>query len=112
MPLEYANDVCEKNRQVWKILDEKVELDSLSPLPARPPRIESDTAPRFDCVKHALQWISCGKDLRMSKPRSEDPTPLQSIVEADHVQVLVTGSLYLVGCVIKVLELYEDEHKR
>ncbi|XP_077865293.1 folylpolyglutamate synthase, mitochondrial-like [Saccoglossus kowalevskii] len=103
--LEYANDVCEKNRQVWKILDEKVEPDSLSPLPARPPRIELDTAPRFDCVKHVLQWISCGKDSRMSKPRSEDPTPLQSIVEADHVQVLVTGSLHLVGCVIKVLEL-------
>ncbi|XP_002741781.1 folylpolyglutamate synthase, mitochondrial-like [Saccoglossus kowalevskii] len=58
----------------------------------------------FDCIVDALQWAACAKDSHMSHPRPEDPTPPHSVLEADHIQVLVTGSLHLVGGVIKVLD--------
>ncbi|XP_037060443.1 folylpolyglutamate synthase, mitochondrial isoform X2 [Peromyscus leucopus] len=66
----------------------------------------------FSCISHALQWISQGRD-----PIFQPPTPLRSLLshptassgasilrEAAAIHVLVTGSLHLVGGVLKLLE--------
>uniref|UniRef100_A0ABM0MKA0 tetrahydrofolate synthase n=1 Tax=Saccoglossus kowalevskii TaxID=10224 RepID=A0ABM0MKA0_SACKO len=107
IPIEVEHDVCKQNRQAWQSLEEERERNPGSQLAASSSKTKSDSSKyvKFECVKHALQWLSCGKDSHMPNPRSEDPTPPQSIMEADHVQVLVTGSLYLIGCVIHVLDL-------
>ncbi|XP_002730447.2 folylpolyglutamate synthase, mitochondrial-like [Saccoglossus kowalevskii] len=106
IPIQAEHDVCEENRQAWQSLQEEVERDSISPESSSRTESDQDSSKyvRFECVKHALQWLSCGKDSYLPKPRSEDPTPPQPVMEADHVQVLVTGSLYLIGCVIQILD--------
>ena len=57
----------------------------------------------FPCVAHALQWIVNGQDpLIESLPNKKFPVP-DVVAGATRVQVLVTGSLRLVGSVMKVL---------
>ncbi|KAF7654674.1 hypothetical protein LDENG_00066700 [Lucifuga dentata] len=64
----------------------------------------------FPCILSALQWISQGKDpvLASAGSRSSSPSPAQpefkELREAGHTCVLVTGSLHLVGGVLKHLE--------
>ncbi|XP_004455667.1 folylpolyglutamate synthase, mitochondrial isoform X2 [Dasypus novemcinctus] len=66
----------------------------------------------FSCISHALQWISQGRD-----PVFQPPGPPQDFLahpvigsgarvlrEAAATHVLVTGSLHLVGGVLKLLE--------
>lgn len=66
----------------------------------------------FSCISHALQWISQGRD-----PVFQPPDPPQGLLahtvagsgadvlrEAAAIHVLVTGSLHLVGGVLKLLE--------
>ncbi|XP_077986684.1 folylpolyglutamate synthase, mitochondrial-like isoform X2 [Glandiceps talaboti] len=57
----------------------------------------------FQCITDALQWAACAKDPRLSSPSRENPSPPDIVLDAQHIQVLVTGSLHLVGGVIKVL---------
>ncbi|XP_006825305.1 folylpolyglutamate synthase, mitochondrial-like [Saccoglossus kowalevskii] len=90
--IEEGREVCKANRNTWLTLEEQLSRETQSV--------------SFECVMHALRWASCGKDSLMPKPRSEDPTPPQCIMEADHVQVLVTGSLHLVATVIKILDTH------
>uniref|UniRef100_A0A8D2D2C6 Folylpolyglutamate synthase n=1 Tax=Sciurus vulgaris TaxID=55149 RepID=A0A8D2D2C6_SCIVU len=66
----------------------------------------------FSCISHALQWISQGRDpvfQAPSPPRGLLTHPMASsgasiLREAAAVHVLVTGSLHLVGGVLKLLE--------
>ncbi|XP_047379792.1 folylpolyglutamate synthase, mitochondrial isoform X1 [Sciurus carolinensis] len=66
----------------------------------------------FSCISHALQWISQGRDpvfQSPSPPRGLLTHPMASsgasvLREAAAVHVLVTGSLHLVGGVLKLLE--------
>ena len=66
----------------------------------------------FSCISHALQWITQGRD-----PVFQPPSPPRGLLahpvaysgamvlqEAAAVHVLVTGSLHLVGGVLKLLE--------
>ncbi|XP_006818114.1 folylpolyglutamate synthase, mitochondrial-like [Saccoglossus kowalevskii] len=85
--------ICKENRGTFQAM--KGEL--YDALPSKP------TSASFVCAMHAVQWAACGKDPYIPHPRHKDPTPPQSIMEADHVQVLVTGSLLLVGRVIGIL---------
>jgi len=68
------------------------------------------TLPRptvFPCINHALHWITSGRD--SSLPLLHDETPISphppppDIAKATHIQLLVTGSLHLVGAVMNVM---------
>ena len=62
----------------------------------------------FDCITHALHWASGGRHTPPS-PQVTLPSPPPSptfpktLGEAAHIQVLVTGSLHLVGGVMGLL---------
>ena len=73
------------------------------------------TLPRttvFSCVNHALHWITSGRDSTLPPP-SDDmtaPHPLPpDIAKATHIQLLVTGSLHLVGTVMSVMGYTVDD---
>lgn len=66
----------------------------------------------FPCLSHALQWIAQGRDPHLPAPPPKGgahPQPVASsgavlLQEAAAVRVLVTGSLHLVGGVLKLLD--------
>ncbi|XP_076054249.1 folylpolyglutamate synthase, mitochondrial-like [Oratosquilla oratoria] len=60
----------------------------------------------FPCINDALVWLSCGRNAELSNSLQTPPAfpPPQSLQEASQVQVLVTGSLHLVGGVLAVLD--------
>ncbi|XP_044295953.1 folylpolyglutamate synthase, mitochondrial isoform X2 [Varanus komodoensis] len=65
----------------------------------------------FPCISQALQWIAQGRDphVQPPPPRGLHPHPVASsgavlLKEAAVIRVLVTGSLHLVGGVLKLLD--------
>ncbi|KAJ8038606.1 Folylpolyglutamate synthase, mitochondrial [Holothuria leucospilota] len=55
-------------------------------------------------IQSALQWASAGKDEKMGSPDIQNfPLP-ETANKADRIQVLVTGSLYLVGGALTLLD--------
>lgn len=65
----------------------------------------------FPCISHALQWITQGRDphIHASASRVAHPHPAASsgavlLKNAATIRVLVTGSLHLVGGVLKLLD--------
>ncbi|XP_015685625.1 folylpolyglutamate synthase, mitochondrial [Protobothrops mucrosquamatus] len=65
----------------------------------------------FPCISHALQWVTQGRDphLPALAPQGLHPHPVASsgavlLKEAVAIRVLVTGSLHLVGGVLKLLD--------
>ncbi|XP_038193824.1 folylpolyglutamate synthase, mitochondrial isoform X2 [Arvicola amphibius] len=116
---------CLQHQQHWSCLDEKQAGPDLwsSPGPEpggpgsmllsrHPPHSTSTNSLVFSCISHALQWISQGRD-----PVFQPPSPPRSLLshptassgasilrEAAAIHVLVTGSLHLVGGVLKLLE--------
>ncbi|XP_075841976.1 folylpolyglutamate synthase, mitochondrial isoform X5 [Microtus pennsylvanicus] len=109
---------CLQHQQHWSCLGEKQAGPDLwsSPAPEpgawHPPHSASTNSLVFSCISHALQWISQGRD-----PIFQPPSPPRSLLshptassgasilrEAAAIHVLVTGSLHLVGGVLKLLE--------
>ncbi|KAF0878893.1 FOLC protein, partial [Crocuta crocuta] len=109
---------CLTHQEHWSRLEE--EQAGLEPgAPAsllvapHPPEAHSAASSLvFSCISHALQWISQGRD-----PVFQPPDPPQGLLahavagsgadvlrEAAAIHVLVTGSLHLVGGVLKLLE--------
>jgi len=64
--------------------------------------MSSDTAV-FPSISDAIRWLACGKDTLIEKARDGSPEIPPKLAMAEHVQILVTGSLHLVGGVIKFL---------
>lgn len=68
---------------------------------------DSHGSPTFDCALQALVWATQGKDIAvascMKAPQESLPVAPLPMREADHIQVLVTGSSKLVGVVLSVL---------
>ncbi|KAG3288044.1 folylpolyglutamate synthase, mitochondrial isoform X1 [Ictidomys tridecemlineatus] len=116
---------CLQHQQHWSCLDEEQARrdlwrpSSLEPggpaplrLAPRGPRPCSSSSLVFSCISHALQWISQGRDPIFqppSLPRGLLAHPTASngasvLREATAIHVLVTGSLHLVGGVLKLLE--------
>ncbi|KAM4695810.1 folylpolyglutamate synthase, mitochondrial isoform 2-T2 [Rhinophrynus dorsalis] len=65
----------------------------------------------FPCISHALQWATQGRDLEFPSPDlnmlHHHPVASSGSVllrEATRVQVLITGSLHLVGGALKLLD--------
>ncbi|XP_055456864.1 folylpolyglutamate synthase, mitochondrial isoform X2 [Psammomys obesus] len=116
---------CLQHQQHWSRLGEKQASPDLwsspSPQPGgpgslllapHPPQPASSSSLVFSCISHALQWISQGRD-----PVFQAPSPPRSLLshptassgasvlrEAAAIHVLVTGSLHLVGGVLKLLD--------
>ena len=57
----------------------------------------------FPCVSQAIRWLLGGKDPLIEEFCQEDLPVPDFITKASRVQVLVGGSLHLVGTVMKVL---------
>ncbi|XP_069870374.1 folylpolyglutamate synthase, mitochondrial isoform X3 [Dipodomys merriami] len=116
---------CFQHQQHWSCLDkEQNSPDIWSPsnpelggpasllLASHLPRPCNTSSLVFSCISHALQWISQGRD-----PVFQPPSPSRNLLthpmassganvlrEAAAIHVLVTGSLHLVGGVLKLLE--------
>ncbi|XP_042537175.1 folylpolyglutamate synthase, mitochondrial isoform X1 [Dipodomys spectabilis] len=116
---------CFQHQQHWSCLDkEQNSPDIWSPsnpglggpasllLASHPPRPCNTSSLVFSCISHALQWISQGRD-----PVFQPPSPSRNLLthpmassganvlrEAAAIHVLVTGSLHLVGGVLKLLD--------
>ncbi|NWI11291.1 FOLC protein, partial [Crypturellus soui] len=129
--LENALTRCLENQKTWtQLLEEKVaqelwlaaplEVGSLlKPDPVRGALLLVPSAERplnsnslvFPCISHALQWIAQGRDPHVPAPSAKGahPHPVASsgavlLREAAVIRVLVTGSLHLVGGVLKLLD--------
>ncbi|XP_004713349.1 folylpolyglutamate synthase, mitochondrial [Echinops telfairi] len=80
--------------------------------PRCPPHTHSTSSLVFSCISHALQWISQGRDPVFQLPGSPRGLLTHPVAdggasvlrEAAAIHVLVTGSLHLVGGVLKLLE--------
>jgi len=57
----------------------------------------------FPCVSQAVRWLLGGRD-PLVPPLSADDLPLPDFIsQASRLQILIAGSLYLVGTAMKVL---------
>ncbi|XP_012627473.1 folylpolyglutamate synthase, mitochondrial isoform X3 [Microcebus murinus] len=115
---------CLEHQQHWNRLDEEQASPDLWSSPSLEPGGPASLllAPRpphscasslvFSCISHALQWISQGRDPVFQPPRPPrglfaHPVAASGasvLQEAVAIHVLVTGSLHLVGGVLKLLE--------
>ncbi|XP_051835999.1 folylpolyglutamate synthase, mitochondrial isoform X2 [Antechinus flavipes] len=126
--LDHMLTRCLENQKQWnQLAEEKAGQDPWlaqapepSTGPLHGPLLLVPPAPRplntnslvFSCISHALQWISQGRDPHFrpsSPPRGLHSHPVASsgavlLKEASSIQVLVTGSLHLVGGVLKLLD--------
>ena len=75
--------------------------------------MKEDKMATFNCLGQALRWCSAGKDSSLPPPSPEAKAstdfPLVEVSEATHVQVLITGSLHLVGAAMNILGCSVDE---
>lgn len=116
---------CLEHQQHWSRLDEEVASPDLWSTPSpeaggpaslllapRLPHTHGTSSLVFSCISHALQWISQGRDPDFqtpSCPRDLLAHPVANsgasvLREAAAIHVLVTGSLHLVGGVLKLLD--------
>ncbi|XP_049753079.1 folylpolyglutamate synthase, mitochondrial isoform X2 [Elephas maximus indicus] len=116
---------CLEHQQHWGNLTEKQASPDLwrppNPEPSgptslllapHPPHSHSASSLIFSCISHALQWISQGRDPVFQPPCSPRGLLTHPVAgsgasvlrEAAAIHVLVTGSLHLVGGVLKLLE--------
>ncbi|NXC75273.1 FOLC protein, partial [Anhinga anhinga] len=129
--LENALTRCLENQRTWtRLLEEKEGQDPwlpaplrvgglLQPAPARGTLLLVPPAPRplnspalvFPCLAQALRWVAQGRDPQLAAPTATGahPHPAASsgavlLREAAAVRVLVTGSLHLVGGVLRLLD--------
>ncbi|GAB1597943.1 folylpolyglutamate synthase, mitochondrial-like [Argonauta hians] len=98
-----ASKVCQTNEKLWYELQSNKDYDDKNTQPA------SNTSPVckthvFESIYDCIVWCSQGKDKALSKHLSKISLTPSILTEADHIQVLVTGSLYLVGGVLTVFK--------
>ncbi|XP_041049684.1 folylpolyglutamate synthase, mitochondrial isoform X2 [Carcharodon carcharias] len=62
----------------------------------------------FPCINNALQWITQGRDpnlqLSLANPHNVQLAGAATLKEASTIQILITGSLHLVGGCLKLLD--------
>ena len=102
---------CDKNQRVWMALRDAGVQPHADPL-----QDSSDTdhviqnahddglySTTFPCVSQAIRWLLSGKDLHIP-PLSPGGFALPDFIsKATRLQVLITGSIHLVGTAMKVL---------
>ena len=107
----------ESNKRAWVELqslsrdNHVIKQDAPSHRVASP--MKEDKMATFDCLSQALRWCSAGKDTSLppASPEAKMSTnpSLVPISEATHVQILITGSLHLVGAAMNLLGCTVDE---
>ncbi|NXO50885.1 FOLC protein, partial [Aramus guarauna] len=128
--LENALTRCLENQQMWtRLLEEKGGQDPWLPAPLRAggllqpaprgtlllvppaPRPLNSSALVFPCLAQALRWVAQGRDPQLAAPAATGahlhPAASSGAVllrEAAAIRVLVTGSLHLVGGVLRLLD--------
>ncbi|NWU62575.1 FOLC protein, partial [Pterocles burchelli] len=129
--VENALTRCLENQRTWtRLLEEKGGQDPwlpaplragglLQPAPTRGSLLLVPPAPRplnspalvFPCLAQALRWVAQGRDPQLAAPAATGahPHPAASsgavlLREAAAIRVLVTGSLHLVGGVLRLLD--------
>ncbi|XP_053731130.1 folylpolyglutamate synthase, mitochondrial isoform X2 [Synchiropus splendidus] len=104
---------CLDNERSWRLQNKSEEnigalliKDGLSLIPEK----KAETMV-FPCILSALQWITQGRDSVLAGPAKKDLLVKPSIAakaaalcEATEIHILVTGSLHLVGGVLKHLD--------
>ncbi|XP_064616847.1 folylpolyglutamate synthase, mitochondrial-like [Liolophura sinensis] len=82
-----------------------VELETLDTAPNSQETQNSDNIPSsvITCLSEALQWTTQGRDPAL--PRRQATLIIPGYLQkASHIQILVTGSIHLVGGVLKLIE--------
>jgi len=91
--------MCERNKQTWLTLQPLHSQDNISSV--------------FPCISSALRWICNGRELEIQKPVDGSPEVPLKMAECEHIQIVVTGSLHLVGGLMKYLgPIYENSIDR
>ena len=91
--------------------DDSSQLRRTPKLPPEPTKSASDNGPMptmtFNCIADSLIWVSRGFDSRLLN-EGVTGVSIQGLPDclkcADHVQVLCTGSLHLVGDILSLLD--------
>lgn len=124
MTLDCQRARTESNKQAWlelQSLSHDTQVDHMtSPINQVAPldhhtssSMTEDKMATFNCLSQALRWCSAGRDPSLPPPSPEAKTsavlPLVEVSEAAHVQVLITGSLHLVGAAMNILGCTVDE---
>ncbi|XP_025113219.1 folylpolyglutamate synthase, mitochondrial-like [Pomacea canaliculata] len=91
-----------RNRMTW---DDLMRPDSL---PSAASNAAQCISANFPCISTALKWATLNRDMSFSSiaaadSRNKDDSKLRADESPDHVQVLVTGSLHLVGGVLELI---------
>ncbi|GFR81677.1 folylpolyglutamate synthase [Elysia marginata] len=86
---EELTDIPKDNQKVWDALVNRQEPSQV-----------------FPCVLQALSWVTQGRDplVKVADPSAVLPEVPHHCLDATHIQVLVTGSLLLVGPVLGILK--------
>lgn len=101
-------NVTKSNQHTWLELHEQIsderggggDICNQAPLPHD---VQDSTTEIFSSIYEALIWWSKGKDNELCSKRLLTVKDIPfSLKEADHIQVLVTGSVYLVGGVLTI----------
>ncbi|XP_068104664.1 folylpolyglutamate synthase, mitochondrial-like isoform X2 [Hyperolius riggenbachi] len=120
---------CLENQETWNMLMQERSCDPWAPSlpvdtlikdsPRGSPLLLAPSADYllncnslvFPCISHALQWATQGRDPNLPSMDSnllhQNPVASSGSVllrEAAHIQILITGSLYLVGGALKLLD--------
>lgn len=95
---------CEKNFQCWQSLqNERLVLENTNNDVISTTEQSNNIASCFPCVSSAFRWIARGRDANIGQPDLDAPETPEKLLNAKHTQVVVTGSLHLVGTVMKFL---------
>lgn len=101
---------CHENHEAWKGLTGETKsgmlqltsaLDLNKALKMEPNVSQSSCV--FPSVTDALHWVLADREATIHARHPNHPSLPRVISRANHVQVVVTGSLHLVGAAMKVL---------
>merc|ERR1712179_259360 len=108
---------CEQQRAAWIRFSSQTHRNLNSPSETATAKdleceidlcLPADDVPSltFPCINDALIYLSCGRDKSISGEVTTPPAfpPPNALREASNVQVLVTGSLHLVGGLLGILD--------
>ncbi|XP_057317657.1 folylpolyglutamate synthase, mitochondrial-like isoform X2 [Hydractinia symbiolongicarpus] len=99
--------LCEQNQKSWLSLNGILSSDStidtnFSQVQENSPEASSISTV-FPSISSAIKWIAQGRDADIGKPEANSPCHPRTLLDSSHIQVVVTGSLHLVGGVLRFL---------
>lgn len=107
---DIPQDCYAKDRQLLQTTPNGVHHISNS-LDCNADKHQDAVSMKFSCILHALLWATQGKDPLVPASEAEfvEASIPQSLRDSDHLQILVTGSLHLVGGVLGVIDPHMND---